>query len=220
MDVPVPDCATARIDCVTIDSADPTRLVDFWGTLLGYVRLENFTASIRIGPSDGRGPVLLFTPQQPAPTSKNRLHFDLRPHDREAWTGLSRSARPEPSGVRRSNHGQCLRTRRATNSAFCSRSVTTPPSQLADEAKPPSPRRMTDAQPARLALKRSIISVRRFVSSGSTKYADVRTFMNGSAGFVALHSRGCSRGSAAPPQGRRSDAPRSAVDVADEHKVS
>ncbi|MGQ4598073.1 VOC family protein [Nocardia sp. R6R-6] len=61
---------------MTIDSQDPTRLADFWGRLLGYVRLENFTASIRIGPPDCRGPVLLFAHHEPLPVSKNRLHFD------------------------------------------------------------------------------------------------------------------------------------------------
>ncbi|MEV0355504.1 VOC family protein [Nocardia sp. NPDC050697] len=70
-----------RIDCVVIACRDPARLAAFWGELLGYIRLENFTDSIRLGPPDGDGVVLLFA-AAPAPTANNRLHLDLRPEDR------------------------------------------------------------------------------------------------------------------------------------------
>lgn len=78
---------TARIDCLTIDCADPERLAEFWGALLGYQRQRNFTASCRMGPPAGKtGPVLLFANQDPgAKTTKNRLHLDLRPDERELF---------------------------------------------------------------------------------------------------------------------------------------
>lgn len=78
---------TASIDCVTIDCADPERLAEFWGALLGYQRQPNFTASFRMGPPAGKtGPVLLFAHQNPgAKTTKNRLHLDLRPDERELF---------------------------------------------------------------------------------------------------------------------------------------
>ncbi|TKJ21332.1 VOC family protein [Blastococcus sp. CCUG 61487] len=71
---------------MTIDCADPERLAAFWGALLGYRRERTFTSSIRIGPGDGHGPVLLFAPQDPGTKAvKNRLHLDLRPDNREQF---------------------------------------------------------------------------------------------------------------------------------------
>ena len=73
-----------RIDCLTIECDDPERLAAFWCALLGYQRRENFTASVRIGPRSGAGPVLLFAPNATPKRAKNRLHLDLRPTDRAA----------------------------------------------------------------------------------------------------------------------------------------
>ncbi|MFC8528873.1 VOC family protein [Nocardia sp. NPDC057227] len=70
-----------RIDCVVIAARDPARLAEFWSALLGYVRQENFTDSIRLGPPEGAGVVLLVAPADPALTVSNRLHFDLRPEN-------------------------------------------------------------------------------------------------------------------------------------------
>lgn len=39
--------------------------------------------SIRIGPTTGDGPVLLFALRDPAPSSGGRFHLDLRPQDRD-----------------------------------------------------------------------------------------------------------------------------------------
>ena len=51
-----------RIDCLTIDSDDPESFAAFWCALLGYQRQRNFTASVRIEPRSGTGPVPLFAP--------------------------------------------------------------------------------------------------------------------------------------------------------------
>ena len=97
-DEPVSDSPDVRIDCLTIDCDDPERLAAFWCALLGYERQENFTASIRIGPRSGAGPVLLLAPNATPKTAKNRLHLDLRPADRAATVdrAMALGAQPVP----------------------------------------------------------------------------------------------------------------------------
>lgn len=80
---------SVRIDCVTVDCADPEGLADFWCALLGYERRENFTSSVRIGSRGGAGPVLLFAPHPDRKAAKNRLHLDLRPMDHQATVELA-----------------------------------------------------------------------------------------------------------------------------------
>jgi catechol 2,3-dioxygenase-like lactoylglutathione lyase family enzyme len=89
-----------RIDCLTVDCADPERLASFWCALLGYERQENFTKSVRIGPRSGAGPVLLFAPNPTPKTAKNRLHLDLRPTDRAVTVerAIALGARRVPGG--------------------------------------------------------------------------------------------------------------------------
>lgn len=89
-----------RIDCLTIGSDDPVGLATFWCALLGYQRQENFTASVRIGPRSGAGPVLLFAPNATPTREKSRLHLDLRPADRAATVerAIALGARRAPWG--------------------------------------------------------------------------------------------------------------------------
>ena len=74
---------TLRWQNLTVDCRDPERVATFWSHALG---LELH------GPEDGEwwlepgdpGPVILFLAVPEDKSVKNRLHFDLRPDDRDA----------------------------------------------------------------------------------------------------------------------------------------
>lgn len=83
---------------VTIDAADPDRLMRFWCEVLGYrpdppppghdswdaaleafgVPVEQRNSSSACHDPDGRGPRLFFQQVPEAKTAKNRLHLDVR----------------------------------------------------------------------------------------------------------------------------------------------
>ncbi len=94
-----------RIQCLCIDTADPSRLAGFWESALGwrrtydedYVVLEPPKGS----PEDGVAPDLLFLRVPEGKAVKNRLHLDLRPKDQAAEV-----ARLEALGARRADVGQ------------------------------------------------------------------------------------------------------------------
>ncbi len=94
-----------RIQCLCIDTADPSRLAGFWQAALGwrrtydedYVILEPPQGS----PEDGVAPDLLFLRVPGEKAGKNRLHLDLRPKDQAAEV-----ARLEALGARRADVGQ------------------------------------------------------------------------------------------------------------------
>ena len=94
-----------RIQCLCIDTTDPSRLAGFWESALGwrrtydedYVILEPPEGS----PEDGVAPDLLFLPVPEEKAGKNRLHLDLRPKDQAAEV-----ARLEALGARRADVGQ------------------------------------------------------------------------------------------------------------------
>jgi Glyoxalase-like domain len=94
-----------RIQCLCIDTADPSRLAGFWESALGwrrtydedYVVLEPPKGS----PEDGVAPDLLFLRVPEEKAVKNRLHLDLRPKDQAAEV-----ARLEALGARRADVGQ------------------------------------------------------------------------------------------------------------------
>jgi catechol 2,3-dioxygenase-like lactoylglutathione lyase family enzyme len=90
-----------RIDCVTVDCADPEGLADFWCALLGYERQESFTSSVRIAPRGGEGPVLLFAPNPGREAVENGMHLDLRPTDHHAAVdhAIALGARRAPWGL-------------------------------------------------------------------------------------------------------------------------
>ena len=96
-----------RIQCLTIDSADPGRLAAFWEAALGWRRTEEDEEGVVLeppkgSPEDGVAPDLLFlrVPEEKAGV-KNRLHLDLRPVDQAAEV-----ARLEGLGARRADVGQ------------------------------------------------------------------------------------------------------------------
>ena len=90
------------IDCVLIDCVDLDVMTAFWCEALG---LEH----VWTGPSgghllvaaDGSGTRLGLMPADSGKTVKNRVHFDLRPHDQHAEV-----QRLEGLGARRVDIGQ------------------------------------------------------------------------------------------------------------------
>ena len=97
-----------RIQCLTVDCADPEKLGAFWSAALG---LPSFTAAdgdVWIGPGEGHPhdgimPDVLFVkvPDHDEKLGKNRLHLDLRSDDQAAEV-----ARLEALGARRADIGQ------------------------------------------------------------------------------------------------------------------
>ena len=68
----------------TIDADDPVALGRWWATALGWVVVDEDPEEFEIRPSVDRLPGLLFARVPEPKTSKNRLHLDLRPDDRDA----------------------------------------------------------------------------------------------------------------------------------------
>jgi catechol 2,3-dioxygenase-like lactoylglutathione lyase family enzyme len=93
-----------RIECLTIDCADPDRLADFWAAALGWQRVyqDDYEVAIRdLAAGDAAGPDLLLLAVPDGKATKNRLHLDLRPDDQEAEV-----TRLESLGARRADIGQ------------------------------------------------------------------------------------------------------------------
>ncbi len=93
---------TLEIDCVLIDCVDLDVMTAFWCQALD---LEH----VWTGPSgghllakpDGSGHQLGLMPSRVEKTAKNRVHFDLRPHDQQAEV-----RRLDSLGARRVDIGQ------------------------------------------------------------------------------------------------------------------
>ncbi len=95
---------TLRIDCLTIDCSDPSRLARFWSQALGWtIDFEDGTEVAITPPAsqDVHTTDLLFLRAPDTKQAKNRLHLDLRPDDRDAEV-----ARLESLGARRADIGQ------------------------------------------------------------------------------------------------------------------
>jgi catechol 2,3-dioxygenase-like lactoylglutathione lyase family enzyme len=77
---------TLRIQCLCIDTTDPTRLAAFWQSVLGWRRTFEQEDQVVLeppagSPQDGIVPDLLFLRVPEEKAGKNRLHLDLRPAD-------------------------------------------------------------------------------------------------------------------------------------------
>jgi predicted enzyme related to lactoylglutathione lyase len=95
-----------RIQCLSIDSHDPSKIADFWEAALGWTRTLEEADEVALEPQagtpeDGVVPDLLFLRVPDDKTVKNRLHLDLRPDDQAAEV-----ARLEGLGARRVSIGQ------------------------------------------------------------------------------------------------------------------
>jgi hypothetical protein len=78
-----------RIQCVAVDADDCERLARFWSEVLGWRITHESPDEWAIEPPEGSpevdvAPDILFVKVPDRKTSKNRLHFDLRPDDQQA----------------------------------------------------------------------------------------------------------------------------------------
>ena len=74
-----------RIYTVTVDCHDPKRLAEFWKEALGYKIGYDEGNEVAIEkPDDDTAPAILFLTVPDQKVVKNRLHFDLAPHDQKA----------------------------------------------------------------------------------------------------------------------------------------
>jgi hypothetical protein len=97
---------SVRVQCLCIDTTDPSALATFWEEALGWRRTFDEPDEVCIEPpegsrEDGVVPDLLFLRVPEAKVVKNRLHLDLRPDDQAAEV-----ARLEQLGARRTDVGQ------------------------------------------------------------------------------------------------------------------
>jgi predicted enzyme related to lactoylglutathione lyase len=78
-----------KVDWITIDCRDAVALAEFWKAALDYRALyssppDEDEDEVLLGPKSGRGPRLLLLETPDEKKTKNRLHLDLRPDDRDA----------------------------------------------------------------------------------------------------------------------------------------
>jgi Glyoxalase-like domain len=67
-----------------VDARDPAALGGWWRDALGWVVVNEDPEEFEIRPRADRLPGLLFVAVPEAKVSKNRLHLDFRPDDRDA----------------------------------------------------------------------------------------------------------------------------------------
>ena len=75
---------TSQLHAVTVDAADPRRLAEFWGAMLGYKVVYDSPEEVAIQKPDESGPEVLFGKNSDTKSVKNRIHFDLSPSDQAA----------------------------------------------------------------------------------------------------------------------------------------
>jgi hypothetical protein len=95
-----------RIQCLCVDSHNPSKIASFWEAALGWRRTFDEPDEVCLeppagSPEDGVAPDLLFLRVPEGKTAKNRLHLDLRPKDQAVEV-----ARLEALGARRAAVGQ------------------------------------------------------------------------------------------------------------------
>jgi hypothetical protein len=67
-----------------VDARDPRALGQWWRDALGWIVVNDDAEEFEIRPTADRLPGLLFVSVAEPKTTKNRLHIDLRPDDRDA----------------------------------------------------------------------------------------------------------------------------------------
>lgn len=67
-----------------VDARDPSALGLWWREALGWVVVNDHPDEFEIRPTADRLPGLLFVSVSEPKTTKNRLHLDFRPDDRDA----------------------------------------------------------------------------------------------------------------------------------------
>lgn len=75
---------TLEWEQTNVDAHDPATLGSWWREALGWVVVNDDPEEFEIRPSADRLPGLLFVRVPERKASKNRLHLDFRPDDRDA----------------------------------------------------------------------------------------------------------------------------------------
>jgi predicted enzyme related to lactoylglutathione lyase len=86
---------------VIVDAVDPVALGRWWAAVLEWVVVNDDPEEFEIRPTPEQMPGLLFGRVTEPKTTKNRLHLDFRPEDRDAEV-----ARVEAMGATRVDIGQ------------------------------------------------------------------------------------------------------------------
>jgi len=90
-----------RLYGVVIDSKDPSALAHWWAHALGWQVVFEADDEVAVARDEQTHPGLVFVPVPESKSTKNRLHLDLAPDDRDAEV-----ARLETLGARRVDVGQ------------------------------------------------------------------------------------------------------------------
>src|SRR3954449_5793041 len=90
-----------RLYGVVIDSKDPSGLAHWWADALGWQVVFEAADEVAGARDEQTPPGLVFVPVPETKSTKNRLHLDLAPDDRDAEV-----ARLETLGARRVDVGQ------------------------------------------------------------------------------------------------------------------
>jgi hypothetical protein len=69
---------------VVVDAHDPHALAAWWRDALGWVIVDEDEDEVEIRPAEDRMPGILFGVSSDDKATKNRLHLDFRPDDRDA----------------------------------------------------------------------------------------------------------------------------------------
>jgi len=75
---------TSELHAVIVDAADPRRLAEFWGAMLGYKVVYDSPEEVAIKKPDDSGLEVLFGKAPDTKSVKNRIHFDLVPSNQVA----------------------------------------------------------------------------------------------------------------------------------------
>ncbi|MEZ5175506.1 MAG: VOC family protein [Acidimicrobiia bacterium] len=95
-----------RWQSISVDSNEPAAIARWWAELLGWRITHEDNEEVVLeppagSPENGVSPDILFLRVPESKSTKNRLHFDLRPDDQSAEV-----ARAESLGARRVSVGQ------------------------------------------------------------------------------------------------------------------
>ena len=69
---------------LVVDSAEPAALGQWWADALGWVVVDDSVDEFEIRPAPAQLPGMLFGRAADPRATKNRLHVDFRPDDRDA----------------------------------------------------------------------------------------------------------------------------------------
>jgi predicted enzyme related to lactoylglutathione lyase len=104
-------CAMIKMQCITIDCADPAALADFWSKVLDWkIGGEGDEVWIEKDLKEGEttdAPDILFLRNPDKKKVKNRLHLDLRPDNQAAEVDRLIALGAKKIEIGQSNYAEC-----------------------------------------------------------------------------------------------------------------